>query len=368
MSIDAADASPGRARVWIADDSRLARATAVSALGGLYDIEQFDSAPPVLEALMSRRPDALILDWHMPDMSGIEACKFVREVADDAQLPILILTSDTDRESLLTAFAAGANDHVKKPFDADELRSRVATLVRIKLLHDRLSLAEARLREEAAHRERFVAILAHDLRQPLHVVTMAAPILTADDVAAESRRDIGARVQKVAARMQRMIGELLEFARSRASEGMPLTRSQADIVIIARGIVEEIRSAHAGATILLVTTEAEPGVWDTDRIAQVLSNLIENALHHRLKGAPVHVTITSDAETVTLVVSNEGALATPQEELFHPFKRGGSSRRGLGLGLYIVDQIARAHGGSAAAASVDGTVHVTVRLPRSSAA
>lgn len=363
--------APGerRSTVWLADDSPTQRAAAAAALAPEYDVRSFSGAAPVLEALESARPDVLVLDWHMPELTGLEACSYVRERVDGAQLPILILTASSDRESLLTAFAAGANDFVRKPCDVDELRARVDALVRTKLLHDRVGAAEAQLQAEAHLREHFLAVLAHDLRQPINVVTMAMPLLAEAEASAGLRTALAARVSGAAARMTRMVSELLEFARSRAEDGVPLTTTPADLVSVVRRIVEEVRVGHPDATIELVTPEAEHGVWDVDRLAQVVSNLLENAIHHGGQGGVVAVRVLGDPDTVTLVVSNPGTITGDPRRLFRAFtQEEGATRRGLGLGLYIVEQVARAHGGTASAESHGGQVHFTVRVPRICAA
>jgi len=354
-----------RSVVWIADDSATERAVAVASLRAEHDVVAFASAAQALEALITARPDLLVLDWHMPDLSGADACRFVRERADDAQLPILVLTASSDRDTLLDAFGAGANDFVRKPFDGEELRVRIGTLIRTKRLHDALRRAEAQLTVEASRRERLIGVLAHDLRQPMHLVTMAMPVLGDESLPREVRQKVAGRAIAATERMSRMIGDLLDLARSQGG-GFPITTAPADLVAITRQIVDEVRTTRPERTIVFAPSEdATHGAWDVDRMSQVVSNLIENALRHGAPESAVTVAITDDAGTVALTVSNEGVLDADPTRLFRAFDRGAApSGNGLGLGLYIVDQIVRAHGGEVGAESGDGLVHFRVRLPR----
>jgi len=152
--------------IWILEDSKLQVETSRSALAALYDVRGFASGAAMLEALSrDPPPDLLMLDWHLPDVSGLEVCRFVRSTMNLAELPILMLTATGTSEYVLEAMAAGANDFVKKPFSEAELAARVAALVQISFLHSKLARLERSLRVEAEFRERFMGMLAHDLRQ-----------------------------------------------------------------------------------------------------------------------------------------------------------------------------------------------------------
>lgn len=361
---DERESSP--AVVWIVDDSPTERAVAVASVGSEHEVVAFASAAEALEALTAARPDLLVLDWHMPDLSGIDACRYVREQADDAQLPILVLTASSDRDTLLEAFGAGANDFVRKPFDGEELRVRIGTLIRTKRLHDDLRRAEARLVVEASDRERLVAVLAHDLRQPMHLVTMAMPFLADGTLPHDTRQKVSARAVAATHRMSRMVGDLLDRARARHGSGFPIHVGPGDLVAVARQIVDEVQTSRPDRTIAFAPGGDEAlGTWDVDRMSQVVSNLVENALRHGGEGGPVTVAVTTSEATVDLTVTNEGTLDGDPRRLFRAFDRGAApSGPGLGLGLYIVEQIVLAHRGEVAAESGDGLVHFRVRVPR----
>jgi signal transduction histidine kinase len=219
------------------------------------------------------------------------------------------------------------------------------------------------LRAEAEFRERFIGILAHDLRQPLNTLLMAIQVLSQ----APGGADVAARGQRAARRMHRMVEELLDFTRSRVGGGMPISPVQADLAEIVRRVVSDRSEKDLVSFETLGDTR---GSWDADRIAQVCSNLIGNAIEHGAPHRPIRVRLVGLPNGITLDVHNEGpaiaadALAT----LFDPF-RGVSQRAprsghpGLGLGLYIVDQIVRAHGGSMDVETGDDGTTFRVHLP-----
>jgi signal transduction histidine kinase len=361
--------APERAVVWVVDDSRLQGETCRDALAARYDVTVFDGGVAVLEALaLTAPPELLVVDWHMPDMSGADVCRFVRQSHDSAQLPILILTAVGTNESLLEGLAAGANDFVRKPFLASELNARVAALVRSASLHTKLLAAERQLRVEADFRERFMGMLAHDLRQPLNSIVLAHGILSSSLAASPLAATLQIQ-QRAAGRMKRMIAELLDFTRIRPETGMPIHRAETDFAAVASGMLDELRPAHRERHFSLEVAGRCVGHWDPDRLAQVCTNLLCNALEHGDATAPIVVQLDGTAgDAVEMTVSNPGKpiAADVLAQLFLPFRRatGTALSSGVGLGLYIVEQIVSAHGGTITAHSNVAGTRFVVRLPR----
>jgi signal transduction histidine kinase len=351
----------GRPLLWAVDDSALQREAVRRALADIGDVVTFDDGAPALELLASDEvtPDVLIVDWHMPVVSGLAICEFVRLRFDETRLPILILTASEDRADLLEGLAAGANDYVMKPFDSSELIARVNGMIRSKRLGDAL-------REEAQFRERFMGILGHDLRQPLNVLALGAEaLLRANLPPAEART--ARRLSNAAARMDRMVTDLLDMTRSRLGGGLPIERRSMDLREVCAQVVDETRLAHPDRVIDLSATGDTTGHWDPDRVTQVCTNLLGNALEHGREGSPVAVTLAANDREVLLCVENAGESIseTLRPVLFQPFRRGrNTGSTGLGLGLFIVEQIARAHGGTIAVLSDAETTRFLLRLPR----
>jgi len=235
-------------------------------------------------------------------------------------------------------------------------------------------LAETSLRDVQEHlelRERFISVLAHDLRDPLSVISMALrQVLSTDDLNTAQRKTLGRAVSN-AERMARMISDVLDFARGR-SGGIPVALAPAELVSISRQAIEEIQAIHSLRNVTLDAPELIEGHWDRDRLNQLLCNLLSNAIRYSPVDSSVSVAVRRDSPVSALVeVQNRGDLIPGDElpTLFEPFRRGRKqlakdSRGGLGLGLYIAQQIATAHGGTLQGRSTaeDGTVF-SLRLP-----
>jgi signal transduction histidine kinase len=356
--------------VWIVDDSPAQGEAFARALVGAYEVCLYTSGTAVLETLSQGPPlpNVLVVDWHMPDLTGIEVCQYIRRTKDRVQLPILMLTAMGADRGAVQALEAGANDFVTVPLSMVELRARISALVEVASLHARLADAEGRLRVEADFREQFMGMLAHDLRQPLNSLAMASQALTRSG-ALEAKSSSLVDVQlRAVQRMKRMITELMDFTRIRPETGMPIERQPTDLGAIVRSNVGEILLSHPNQPIEMSIANSCVGNWDPDRLAQVCSNLLNNAIEHSPSGARIAVELRSDAQRAELQVTNHG-VTIPDEllsRLFQAYRRGPHKRRtdGLGLGLYIVDQIVRAHHGSISVSSADGVTEFVVTLPR----
>jgi PAS domain S-box-containing protein len=229
--------------------------------------------------------------------------------------------------------------------------------------------------ERQAHfRERFIGILGHDLRNPLNAILLSSQMLLRQGLP-EAQVKAVARVASSADRMKRMINDLLDLTRSRLGGGIPISPRLVNLREVCRHVFEEHEVAHPSCELRFEASGSCWGEWDADRIAQVLSNLLGNAIQYGRQGTPVRVSLRDAQEggKLELSVHNEGS-PIPGEilpALFDPFRRGvhpeGSltGPRGLGLGLFIAHQIVLEHGGSidVRSSEVEGTTF-TVSLPR----
>jgi signal transduction histidine kinase len=237
----------------------------------------------------------------------------------------------------------------------------------------RIKEAEETLIRQAAFRERYMGVLAHDLRSPLHAIEFSArTLLQQPDAPAVSLR-VASRIQRAASRMTKMVSDLLDLTRAREGGGIAVTPAPADLAEIARVVLTELEAAHPGREIRLSVVGDGRADLDQARMAQVVSNLVGNALAYSPAGTPVEVRITGDADAVALAVHNLGAPipAEGMATLFEPFRRAHAedseepAAQGLGLGLFIVREVVQAHGGSVSAtSSLQAGTTFTVRLPR----
>ncbi|GGY98968.1 ATP-binding protein [Pseudoduganella plicata] len=219
----------------------------------------------------------------------------------------------------------------------------------------------------ATLREQFIAVLGHDIRTPLSSILHGAEILMQQS-ADEGTLMIARTMQRSGQRIARMIDDVLDFTRGRLGGGIGLDAGPvADLDDALRQVVAECRNEHPGQTIDAAIDV--PGiVWcNRDRVAQVLANLLTNALRYGRKDTPIGVTAALTDCAFTLTVTNEGETIAPEklDKLFQPYWRddAGQPRRGLGLGLYIASEIARAHDGCLEVVSADDRTAFTFSIP-----
>jgi PAS domain S-box-containing protein len=220
----------------------------------------------------------------------------------------------------------------------------------------------------ANYTKRMVSVVGHDLRAPLAVVMAAANMVETTQDTTVARRMAG-RMKTSVERAGRMIDDLLDYTRVELGGGLPIERRRIDVVPPLQALLEHTRMAHAERRFTLETTGDTVAEVDEDRVVQAIGNLLENAAAHAAPGEAVATLIVGEPEHVRMIVKNRGAVVPPEMLpcVFEPFRRVGprSKSRGLGLGLFIVAEIAKRHGGTAAMTSSerDGTA-VEISLPR----
>ncbi len=222
-------------------------------------------------------------------------------------------------------------------------------------------------------KEMFVAILGHDLRSPLSGILMGSQFMLEREALDSTDQEMATRIVRSAKRMNQMVADLLDFTRGRLGSGVPIVRAPMDLGAEASHAVDEILAAHPTRELQLSVSGDLRGKWDSARISQLLANLLGNSVHHGSPSARVTINAQGRANDVVLRVHNSGPAipAADLPGLFSPFKRlrpgavAAQDPAHLGLGLYIAEQIATAHGGTIDVTSTSeaGTTF-TVRLPR----
>ncbi len=234
---------------------------------------------------------------------------------------------------------------------------------------DKLAVSEADLtneRKTAELREQFIAVLGHDLRNPLASIAAVARRFRK---AALSEEEFGYLdlMQNSVRRMAGLIDNVLDFARGRLGDGLTLTRTAQDLAPVLQQVVGELQAHAPGRQIDLVLDLKRPVDCDPARIGQLLSNLLGNALAYGDPARPITVSAQTGLQQFELSVTNHGAPIPPAilDKLFQPFSRGAGQdkQEGLGLGLYIASEIARAHGGMLSATSTVDETRFVLRMP-----
>lgn len=228
------------------------------------------------------------------------------------------------------------------------------------------------IRMTSDHRDRFTAMLGHDLRTPLVAISLSAERLLRSNALSDKHVKIVGRIVASAQRMQRMVGALLNFTRARFGRGIPIEPVPAHLDVVCQETLDEIHLLQPDIALTFDHTGDLSGTWDRDRLAEVVSNLVTNAIAHGDHRRPIEVVAQSEGDTVALKVHNDGPPipAAVIDDIFEPFvsHRSRDIRKyqgGLGLGLYIVSEIVHAHGGQVtAASSADMGTQFVVRLPR----
>jgi two-component system sensor histidine kinase/response regulator len=309
------------------------------------------SGADALELLLVHDVALAFLDVHMPEMDGFELAELLRGSERTRHIPLIFVTAGMrEQQRLFKGYETGAVDFIYKPIEPRVLQNKSAVFFELYRQRQQLALELKDRTETLRLNELFSALLAHDLRSPLSAILASAQLLqrrTEDRVSL----DTAARIVSSGKRMARMIEDMLDLARARLAGGIIVKREPTDFRTLLERVVREHQAAVPSRLIESTYDGDFAGLWDPERIAQVASNLIGNAVKHGDPKASVRVRLEGTrADCVTLTVRNGGTIAPDVlAHLFDPFRSGQREPgrgEGLGLGLYIVSQIVRAHQGT----------------------
>ena len=323
-------------------------------------------AEAALAALREHSFDCVLLDYNLPRGSGLTVLQALRDGADET--PVIAMTGHGDEDLVVELMKAGASDYIaKQSLRADRLAQSIRSALLLREARRSARASQRALQEQLEFAELLVGIVSHDLRNPLQAISMSVALLERrGDLPAESLKAVG-RIKTSSQRAVRLIRDLLDFTQAR-SGGIPVNPQPADLVALAQTVVEETTLGPPGREIVLQTVGVLSAEVDADRIAQVLSNLLSNALAYGADGQPIDVLLRRDDGSAVLEVHNRGEAISPERMrvLFEPMRRLPKDARragNIGLGLYIVDSIVRAHRGSVEVQSVVNSTRFVVRLP-----
>jgi signal transduction histidine kinase len=460
--------SPVASRViWVVDDSRLDAERARRVLARDHTVQTYADGSAALEAVSAgASPDLIVLDWVMPGVSGVDVCRFLRAAGPHTQkIGVLLLTVQRDTEQIVEGLSAGANDFLAKPYEDEELRARVASLLRTRELVDGLELVQhenrkllesapdpflvvdasgrltfanelalvalgtrtllgsnvnellpdlkldhvelragesivalsdleigsrrfsptlrktvegntvVALRDVTERRildERrldFYSMIAHDLRTPLNAMT-----LRISSMLEFQRRGAASNVEgdlkKLDERLRSLVELINDFLDLARLEGASyrLSRDEVDLPALIERVREDfVPLLERGELAFVGPSEPASAPGDPNRLSQVLSNLIGNAIKFTPARGRVEVAVKVEPRYVEVSVQDtgRGVEAAMQGKLFQRYARADHSQGGTGLGLLIVREIVEAHGGTVGADSQVGEgSRFWFRLPR----
>jgi signal transduction histidine kinase len=322
------------------------------------------SGTEALEILLVQEVAVALIDVQMPSMDGFELAELMRGNTRTRQIPIIFLTAgDRGQEWVFRGYESGAVDFLYKPIDTRLLQSKVSVFVKLYEQRQQLAQQVIKMQEMLAVSDRFISVLGHDLRNPASAISMGLELLISQEKDPQ-KVELLKRVNRTNMRMSRLVAQMLDFARARLGGTIPIKPVPLDMGEVARAAIKE--NSALSTQVRLETQGNLSATLDPDRLAQAMSNLLGNAVTYGPKGSLITVRLSgSRAGQLDIAVHNHGQIPEKiMERLFTPGPYGQKSSS-LGLGLYIVDQIVRAHGGtiSCKSSAAQGTTFY-IELPR----
>jgi signal transduction histidine kinase len=316
-----------------------------------FDIDEATTGQEGL-ALLSPNHDVAIIDIKLPDMLGWDLCKRIKGNPETSGVKVLELSATlATAEDRARGLELGADCYLVHPVELVELVAALRALIRLR------NAERDRLRAQ----ELLIATLGHDLRNPLNVIATGLSALSDSSNLSDRERETVKRLDRTATRMHRMIEQVMVVAQTLGGEIIPVSRTRVDLGELVSQVVNDVRPGTAHKIELDISlTDKVSG--DTDKLNRLIDNLLVNAIRHG--DGTVQVAVRRDGENAVLAVRNGGPPIPPEllDKLFDPYTRSARSA-GAGLGLYIVKQIARAHGGTVAVTSNTEGTTFTVSLP-----
>lgn len=327
------------------------------------------SGDEALELLLENEVALALIDVQMPGMNGFELAEILRGNSRTSGIPLIFMTAVAQEKTrAFRGYQAGAVDFLNKPVNPDVLRGKVEVFAQLFAQKKQIQQRMEELREALQMDELFISVLGHDLRTPLSAVMNGAELIQRIE-GNNKVIDVARLIHSSADRMEKMVRQLLDVAKIR-SGGIALAKIETDLREVGERILREMGQVTPDCEIRLRCEGQTGGCFDPDRIAQVLSNLVGNAVQHGQSGCPVEICIDGvQMDQVRIRVKNQGSMpAQTLENVFKPYYSAcgkSNSRSGLGLGLYIVKEFVHAHEGEVSVSSNDeqGTVF-EVALPR----
>ena len=225
-------------------------------------------------------------------------------------------------------------------------------------------------KEAESWRQVFLGVLGHDLRGPLHVILMTSELMSHMALDAPFSEQVD-RISRSGERMNKLLNDLLDHSRTALGMGIRIVRSEGDLCEALSEEIDLLRATLPEVSIKFDAAGPVRGQIDVSRIREALSNLVTNAAKYGNKGGDIHVMLSGDEEEIQLVVRNQGAALSSDAltALFEPLQRGpyeaaSDQQQSLGLGLFIVREVVKAHGGAVTANSSEDTTAFTMRFPR----
>jgi signal transduction histidine kinase len=340
-------------RILIVDDdetNRLILRTILEEKGHI--VHEASDGEDALKQVEIDPPDVILLDVIMPGMNGYEVCRILKRQATTSPIPVLMITSLTERNDMLEGIEAGASDFLSKPVWAPEIAMRVRNALFSKRLYDRTREDFERLKELEHLRDELTHMIVHDLRSPLMAITFGLDVHKhhAASKLTEAEMEPIKEVTLSAKRLVEMVNSLLDVSRLESGK-MPLQLEECDLVELSSEVIKSIRSLNQDCE-FEVTQQARVMIQcDRELIRRVLTNIGTNAVKFVTENGKIKFHIQDDNGEVKVFISDNGA-GIPAEyhaKIFEKFGQAGARKQGrmysTGLGLTFCKLAVEAHGG-----------------------
>lgn len=359
----AATGSTRRHTVLVVDDDEASREIARRTLHREHRIVLAETGARALEILESQPVDLLLLDVLLPEMPGFEVCRRVKARAGDSFLPVVLVSALSEQADRNAGLAAGADDYITKPFDGNELRLRVNTFLGLRERDRAIRSRVQEVQRVQDLKDDLVALVAHDLRNPLLGIQGNLELLQTLTAAPEYG-PLTARVEKAIAstnELRAILDGLLDV-RLLEEQRLPLRIEPTPVRPMLEEAIASLEGAAAARSLALHLDVDDGLVADVDRrlVRRAIENLLSNAVRHSPRASAIEVRALAVDGGIRFEVADRGTGVPDglKRELFQKFgpttAASGDGRRGYGLGLYLVRLVAEAHGGFPGVADRDG--------------
>lgn len=311
-----------------------------------YDVVCASNGVNGLKRLSEGNIDVILLDVMMPGMSGFSVLEEIRATAETADLPVILISGLADDEHIVQGLQLGANDYLTKPINVHVARARLRTQVKLKRLLDEHKRTNAQLEQLSQLREHFFRIASHDLKNPLTNLNLAVQELSLYVPQNEDTTIIQHSIDVTLRQMQTLIEDFLDMA-ALENTALELSNSRINLKECLEQIVLQYeRAANRKQIDLKVCDDVEGTVVaDSNRLMQVIGNLVSNAIKFSPEGTTVSIWVRHSEDRVRIYVQDEGPGIPLDEQqlLFSEFVKGSSQPTGgetsTGLGLWIVNKL-----------------------------
>jgi len=346
--------------VMVVDDTEANVHILVETLGDDYEVSVAMDGQSALEYVDSDPPDLILLDVMMPEIDGYEVCRRLKADEATRDIPVIFVTSMGETKDETKGLELGAVDYITKPISPPIVRARIRTHLELKRLRDDLSEMARHMERLSQEKNKFLGMAAHDLRNPLVSIRGFSELMLEGDLTSEEEKNFSTMIHDAAEQMLALVNDLLDVSVIESGQ-LNLTFEPSDLKVVVEERVRLNKVAAEAKRMNIKTNLARVASarFDPKHIAQVIDNLISNAVKYSPHGADIQLSLSQEDDWLKVAVQDQGPGISEADraKLFGEFQKLSpqptAGEKSTGLGLAIVKKIVEAHGGE---------VHVQSRL------